>query len=1670
MKWNHELRRHTILKILKFDPVGGFNRGEKSVVSFNADDVLVCEYSVLEKLTAHDIEQFRTVVVDSRYPRGFLGSRWPSLPVTNPSKLHSLCTMIPVELLTKPFWERLVESAAKAPCDFLLVENVGEDTHFSESINMTEVQCAELTALRAALVLGARIFSSPTSSVLKRILTWGRRKARENVETTANIIKLVQGNLLDLTRPFCFESKQSLLEQISLQGQGPIDFEVRLCRLSPVEKQDYEKCSIALRGALSSDIVRCQGGCDVTRQTLRSMAEALLRMRKQCIHSRLSALFSKKPMQTRVGLCVGTGREKPNPSSPELEDGQLVCRNLEDNPSQTDLELASQILVGSAKLRELLSILRNECNCKVEGPAAFVSSPQPKAKKQSSFPKKVVILAVLPEVQILVSVLLHCVGIGHEFVKSPWIFSRRPYCDVKGDATGKRDAVAYLAWLECQEALARFNSPPTSGDVVAGRNILIASSEVIGCDHGGIGIDMADDDWSGRNELMIRSLVAGLCLRKRALKENCRFLSLVCEGTCEEIFLSVCSNETPLSAQRGEPHRSESWPWSIDARGRFLASMPTKFKSDSRRNVPLREEGEGVFAFPAQNVFRWRNRSLASILAVEKLPPCLDEGSSNVFLPCAVQNDPSSERLAEADFVVEMMSAEETASHAVNSCGEPPRQLFHFACTTAEDSPMDANNIILDNTPKQKRGDVSLSRMAEPQGRLATQTGHESAAAPQKSSPTTRRSHRDDARPVDTVACLLHYKPSKALLDHSHLNPCDIEPFAAEIDSSISAEQLLLHVPSRFASAFNLSKIPIDEDGRAGIEALVYLPPLAPGSLLRSTEAHDIFALGNGPETSEHDLDMGWLPHEPKRPADGTEDPEAKRFKGDLSIIPKFVDAHASATNPFDAAMANGNAPTLGPEAPIIPHNDFMSMDLDEDFESVGAPMGIAPLPNDSALLLSACLEVSNRSLDPDQLIFQYERPDGPYPCDAEEIEDLRTSQEGVSLDSVVLVVSSKRPNSSLPSGSMASYRASTHVEASRAGNGNHASVSNAIYGPSSSVVQELNGSFDPAVRTNNKVKSGTPTDYGSLAKAPLDIALQPGAMAQPAPHYQAAATTKARDLQKKGIFTFLSIGQKAMGRSMFESSQYRLAAVRFKNRTDDRMLRQSSALNASLKKDDAVHSFSAKVEAGVIDGPAPSGQRSSTGDGTESCAGRQLNFRHLSLQTPCLVDFGPFNGGFLQSSSRISGSWPPMPKVGVSLPMGVKVQHAQRPQHPRQQRRAWTKIEDRKLQSCVARFGLNWTLASRTLSDFDGSVDVNGSVHFPRTARECRQRWEEIALNDHSLDVELRKSGGAESPGLSSASPETACETSLLLSLKPQGESVAGRHDATEPSMSLLGFFEPERKHPPMKKAEPNKTADPSGTNELSPEKLPERAFGSVSSAYAKRRVVPITIPGSTPGSQPAFVASHPSHLDAVHSSIAASWTSGRTEMWPLQFLDVAEKQRTARVSAAATASSSAISQSSSHAVSPVGSSASITPEGSARAPAPASAARPAPTNHHPMAPSNSAVFGHHPLLSQPYPNAHNALPPRQAGAYPPHLAPPSAARSAHHRMEPPQPKINAPRGSAPPMHGLPPPKAVVAASSNHIEKPPVPKEQSPTNAAPRQGTGRTTGSDDPKSPSQQT
>ncbi|CAB9518904.1 DNA binding protein [Seminavis robusta] len=1583
LNWIHSLNRFTNLKVKRLDAFTGLPTGNFGMdFLLDTNDIVVCDYSAYEKLNGGEMDHFDSIVVDCRYPRAFSGSRLPSAPSASPSMTKtdqsSQSTGEPVGQLGKSFWDSLVTTSVKTSLHCVLVENPGAPATISGSINMTEMQRVELIALRMALSVGPHIFASSTASVLKRILTWARRKSRESADSanaTIDKIKEVQTQLLDVTQAFCRESK-SLLEQISWPQGGPVDSEIRLCELSSEERSAYEKCCVSLRGALSTDIAKCQQTEDTKRQILQAAAKAMLRLRRQCIHSGLSGLLKAKAMQARVGSFFCLKRE--NASS---------RRKAEDNPSQKDMELASLILDGSAKLRGLVSLLRNECGYEINGAEEVSSTPKPNSRNTSYSPSKVVVLAVLPEIQVLVSVLLSCIGVGHELLMSPYLNPCQAYGNTTIAPPGKQMIADTAAWLECQEVVSRFNCPPSSSKQL-NINILVASPDIFAGDHGGIGVDVSDfiisvdDDWSGRNELLMRSLMASLVPRQKIFKKrHCRFLSLVCERTCEASFLKGSPKVTGTS--RSDP---ESWPWGLDPLGRFLPDTPSS--NVDWQSWPVRGEAEGIFAFPAQHVLDHCNRNLAEVLAVEGLPPHLNQGSS-MFLPHSAGDRGIGS--AEMGFLVQMMAAEETARKYFKTIAAVPAN--HEAVHVDEKATASiVNNDLLGNTAKPKEAVVAGSQEGVFEAAIDSPTsipGHDNVERPE--SPQQKRSKTGDTQSVGSAACLLLYKSS--------LGPASSEadPLAS---SSANANQSVSYHPNRHANAVSMFHTSNLDDGREGAEALVYAPPVLPEMLQMSNQAqHD------------HEIDLGWFPKEPKRPAEGADETESKRFKGADSFSGNFDVGDAAAALDSDI---HG------------PLNDIMDMDLDEDFGDVG-DLGDVPLPNDEHIPTPAPIivpddscEVTNFSLDSDRIVFQAGFAEFESPCDTEELEILRTSTEQPSLGAVMLVVAGKGRQPALPTTAPLHRLSSSHPETAWVGAATTATM-----------FHDLNGSRDSVKAA--KQKTGAQAYASALTKAPLDV--PPYGMAQAPLNYQAAS--KAKDMHRNKVFSFLSGRQKSMGKSIFESPQYGLAAVRFKNRVNDRMVRQSTALESSMKTDDAPDAAllgnpaTASTNWNVTEESKPSG---TTEHSAEFLAGKQVAALSRSMRSPVAVDFGPFNSGFLRSSSAgVTGSWPPTVRDGVSLPMGVKV-----PQKPLQQRRLWTSDEDTKLKECVERFGTNWAMTAEALEGFascrkdeydpgeDATLD---DKRFRRTSRDCSERWQELS----HLDPRFGTSQKPSTQNLS-GSPVAAAAAIQVATTKPQPSG-----DQRKRSPRAIGLLGPSTASE-LTLAKPDEAkADDEGDLDENIKK----AFVTFSASEAKKQVVPVTIPGATPGSQPTFVASHPSHLDAVHSSIAATWTSGRTEMWPLQFLDVAEKQRTARAAAAAASTSaSAPIRPTSQTVSPMASGSSVSSDARGPPPGPRTAARP-----HPMPAPHSAPYSYPHQPGQPYP--HYPPPPRHGRApYPPHVAP-APARSPPQRVDHPPPNASAPRGVVPP---VPPPKPVAPTSSNHSDKTvpkPTPHEKvSPTNS----------------------
>ena len=1622
------MRRFEGLRIRSFGFSGGISSpisDDNQAVAFEPREVVICEYSSLHRLQHRDFATFETLVIDCRYPCGFQGSRRPS-DFDGKVLEHSTnnTSIVPADLINESWWGHLIKLTAKSPLNRLLVENPLQASCFTTAPEKTEMQRVELVALRAAFLLGAQIFVSPSSSVKKRILTWARRKTKDSVEPTGNKIKAVQDFLIELVQPFYCPEKggDNLLELVSHAAGKRFDIETRPCSLSQTERREYDKSCVALRGALSFDSSKFPSCKHLRDRSMKTISEALLRLRRQCVHTDLSSILMSAPMLSR--LCAYDVL-----TSAGTADNRMICRKVNDSPSQTDTDLASRILKGSAKFRELVSMLRNECYYNVEGHETLLDEfLQPeKGKRGKAKPvidakaaktrKKVVILAMLPEVQIILSVLLNCIGIRHELLLCPSKSFSSQTTNVMLSHPERRTSASTLAWVECQQALARFNTPATPSSTFS-TDLIVASPDIIAGDHGGIGIDMADtiisvdEDWSGRHELIMRSLIADLIRSNLRAKDNgCEFIRLVCEKTCEENFLSIESNDTP--SQSVEQSHAEAWPWRIDAYGRFdLFDRSVDRDSSKQGSWPLRKQDEEIFAFPASNVLRFRNQRLAEVLGIEDgLPPLLIDGSPVLFLPNSdgkrTKPDSSTANSYDMDLVVNIMKAEHHTHSLCKEAGvesSAPASLPNNVMTR-----LDLGAIAIRLYLEHFGGKSRLSKQLLSSSNQVVSAGESSSSARAVSSELNdtvdTNYHVGDA--VEFASSLLFYIPPAEDVNGQEKQgevriSADGE-WGNASNAVLPVETLARSrdVPRRvnkYVDAYNLFLDKNIRDGQQGSEALVYFPPLFPGlQICASRSNQDIEAL-RARSASDGTA---------KRPRDTSADPAAKRLKIDDPLAPADFNPSPSTSHSVAGAIVPPAVPALISVDESSHDSDAtVLLDLDEDFGLIG--VGAIPLGKDSAAASSSTIvEVAGNAADPDGAALQ-NWFDGVAPCDIEELDSFRFSPpNGLSLDSMILFVG-RKPRQRLPlAAGNPAYRPP-------------ATLQNALPGPGNGVaILDINGTGTSAKKSKKKAHANlavmAPGSH-STSQLPLNVQI-----------------AKAKEMYRSRILSFLSARQKALGMTLFESPTYCVAALRLRHRFSD----QSRASYTSAKNDQTKWTSIVK---------RLKTSDSATGEDARALAESQLSALHRSLSGPSRVDFGPFHGGFLPVVSGLTGISPPRSRIGISLPMGVKVPSVLQQQHLQH---TWSDVDDQRLRECTARYGMNWILVARVLTGFDDVViasavdrtivDANISpfrFRQQRSARGCRDRWQALVRNDLTLAKGARKNeqGTRENKSLNATivSAEASSATRLVERKADQSSSTSflfpsaslqaqKTSPSTEKSAKATILESSEMDVDDVEGIETAVKPVVDSARKMDVDKPRKKKYGSMMAARSKVQVIPMTIPGVPPGSQASFVASHPSHPQSVQSSIAAAWTNGRTEMWPLQFLDVAEKQRAA-TAAASSPSLSGGSRGSSRARAPGGvPSRSHNPAGQPYA---SPTRKTPPYAYHPQVAPNSHV----PPSRSPHAQQRMAPSPAIRVSHPAAAHPrvPTHAQAAHpgHPTGPPPnyTPVHSQRSAAPPSSSMPP------------------------------------------------
>jgi len=245
----------------------------------------------------------------------------------------------------------------------------------------------------------------------------------------------------------------------------------------------------------------------------------------------------------------------------------------------------------------------------------------------------------------------------------------------------------------------------------------------------------------------------------------------------------------------------------------------------------------------------------------------------------------------------------------------------------------------------------------------------------------------------------------------------------------------------------------------------------------------------------------------------------------------------------------------------------------------------------------------------------------------------------------------------------------------------------------------------------------------------------------------------------------------------------------------------------------------------------------------------------NFSAFVPRNVDFGPFQVGSL-SASAFHPPKSPGRALGISLPMGVKVSVRSDSGQP------WSPLEDEALRRFSERFGNNWHLVARALAIFERShmqprIRIPGKSTIARTASQCGERMKLLT----STKVARSSATGRKETDLRKPEHQRISRT----------RNAAG--DGQTPHQALLVVKD---RLSPVQRSSAGK-----------------RNFSAFRAASSKKQDIPMAIPGGVAGQEPTMAPPHMSHHQALQAAVAAMSSGGRAEMWPLQILDLGDKQR---------------------------------------------------------------------------------------------------------------------------------------------------------------------------------
>ena len=1418
IKWKHEIGRFDGLNIVMY-------RKGMDTKSLGEGDVIVCDCLELPSVEKAG-EIFETLVIDCRFPNGFEGSRPPtgSLP-KKPNRAEAYAT--------NEWWSSLTKIAKSIPRRVVL-DNASENELPAYLTGFPAKLCLEILAWRMTFLVGVAA-SAPILSPCRAILSWARRKVLESKNENESLPEAVRKYLLACTQPlqFVLEAKHqlddSLLEHVT--------FDVQHCDMPSEQSDEYARCCSQVQPSLMPRTRERSDKWD-------DFADALLRLRRHCVHSELQGLASGDISWCGADrLVLGAGHFD------EIQIPRL-------GPSQSSKEIADRMRRGSSKLNTLYEFLVKECS--IQQLASLDTATATSGKDKGTKGKrrslcKIAILAGLPEVVALTSLFLRSLGIDHDILL--------------GDASDPKN----------QTILSSFNTenpPEKPTQIIVGSLASCASTA------GGLSIESADaivcldEDWSGRGQMLLFSVISRcIKMRETVALEPVRWIRLVAAETCESSLLEGKKSSSKASTTRISTLNELSMHLTRSGFYDVISGWSTEQGRRIRELWSKIEPGVAHFAFPGCNIFALRDEPLSAVLGTKMAPLLLTQPKDSLFLP-SVNDDGQSKE--DFDLLTHLVIAEKMASRPAI------RDSFMVSPSTSSIICFDHSiNAYLDRlaSVSGSKNLMIASQIPNRSNNLSTLLSHGSTLAIGTSMTEEDGAHHSikALNPKVAATSALFYqipegKPpgSADVADARNQNRCNLYAFSYGFSGPVNG--------------------PLD--GCQGSEALVYTPPLFPRVLESSRLAKSDAELLRSRAVADAMADAIAIDESNKRSAeDDLVPPSPAKRQRQEGAVDDVADVEVPHGSPSVPKQEGGETEAVTTEEKDAVNDLTAVLDLSEDYGMAG--IGAVPLPRDSALAAAnICVDLTT------QQGATRERT-----CDMEEVE--RAKDATYPLRSMILVVSRKRPRgySGRPSisGSQMGRAAQGRPLANMPWLTSAApSLTSALSNGPNGIAYDMNGSGSGKRPRKKMVQQGDRLAVPSSAFTRLP-GVESTSITRPAGHSHAAShATKGKDLHKKSLLS--SLRQSGLGSTLFEASAFRMASVKVKERVARRLIRHCWTSSTRFEVGPGLPLLVAKSHSGSSRGRVrfevddnhwtsivkrPPSETSTTGSEALEISVLQRAAFHASLASPCRVDFGPFQSGFLSGPSGTTSVAPPRTRVGVSLPMGVKISSSHIKDHSMHE---WSAQEDEQLQQSLLKFGMNWILVARSMQGFQEFQLVSGPGGEHGASRICRERWHTLVRKDTTTAKEMRKHEQENRSIFIQKSPiysesEEGCERSsgYLFGMADE-EPKTGEEMLRESSLNVALLPATVTKALPKD--------DSADTVDANKAKTQRRSFTAFRQAKEKLASVPLNIPGVKSGEAPTIVASHTSHMESVQAAVAASSLKIRSEMWPLQLL-AAKRQR---------------------------------------------------------------------------------------------------------------------------------------------------------------------------------